>query len=110
VTLLDDSDPRSEVVEAFVAKNIDAKSCQLGTGAASPAVTAKSIAPVAPAKVDPQPSPEPPPAPKRSGCSGCATSEQDAPGGLVLAVVGGALLLGRRRVKSQARRRRSSAR
>jgi len=103
VTVLDDSDPRNEVVDAFVAKAIDAKSCQLEPGTASPAVPAKDVAPVTPAKSDPPTSPEPPPAPKRSGCSGCATSNEGDPGASAMALLAGLLLLRRRRVSSGGR-------
>jgi uncharacterized protein (TIGR03382 family) len=109
-TLLDASDPRSEVVEAFHAKTLDAKSCQLElAGAAAPAPV-KSAAPVAPAKSDPPRAPEPPPAPKKSGCSGCATSTDGEPGSIAIALLAGVLSLFRRRVSSRARPRRSSSR
>ena len=97
VTLLDDSDPRNEVVETFVAKRIDAKTCQLEVGTASAAAPAKRVAPVTPPQNDPPAAPEPPPAPKRSGCSGCATSADSETGTNALAMLAGLLLLRRRR-------------
>jgi hypothetical protein len=109
VTLLDSKDPRSEVVEAFLAKTLDAKSCvlDLDTAAATPASAAPTAAPpptatesAAPvASLAPAPiAPAPPQAPKPSGgCSGCAVPDHGGSRADALWLLAALPLLRRRR-------------
>lgn len=107
VNLLDKSDPRSEVVEAFVVKSIDAKSCVLqpdtgGTpvapvSAAAPVPPLPSSTPVLPASGPTSTVPERERAPQHSGCGGCAISTRDGARDGALSMIALLGLLGWRR-------------
>jgi len=95
VTLVDSSDPRNEVVEAFALRALDGKSCRLDVAAATPAPAPTSAAD--PSKPAPASGTDPAPAPKHAGCGSCATSSEGSSSSALAWLVGLALAGWRRR-------------